>query len=121
MMLGHALTSGALFFGLGVLYDRYKTRLLFYYGGLILTMPLFSIIYFFFVLSNFAFPGSVNFAAEFLILLGAFELSNVMLFFSSLALILTLIYSLMFYNRIFMGFLPLSFIRFYSDLIRIEA
>jgi hypothetical protein len=27
----------------------------------------------------------------------------------------------MFYNRIFMGFLPLSFIRFYSDLIRIEA
>lgn len=33
LMLGHAITSGALFFGIGVLYDRYKTRLIFYYGS----------------------------------------------------------------------------------------
>lgn len=31
MMLGHAITSGALFFSLGVVYDRYKTRNIFYY------------------------------------------------------------------------------------------
>lgn len=31
MMLGHALTSGALFLGIGVIYDRYKTRIMFYY------------------------------------------------------------------------------------------
>lgn len=31
MMFGHAITSGALFFGIGILYDRYKTRLLLYY------------------------------------------------------------------------------------------
>lgn len=31
LMLGHALTSGALFLGIGVLYDRYKTRIIFYY------------------------------------------------------------------------------------------
>jgi len=40
MMFGHALVSSALFSSIGILYDRYKTRLLFYYGGLILLMPL---------------------------------------------------------------------------------
>jgi NADH:ubiquinone oxidoreductase subunit 4 (subunit M) len=121
MMLGHAITSGALFFGLGVLYDRYKTRVIFYYSGMVLLMPIFSILYFIFVLSNFAFPASVNFVGEFLILLGAFEISNVIIIFASFGLILSLIYSLLFYNRVFFGFIPLSFIRFYSDCIRLEA
>jgi NADH:ubiquinone oxidoreductase subunit 4 (subunit M) len=40
MMFGHAIVSGALFSSIGALYDRYKTRLLFYYGGLVLLMPL---------------------------------------------------------------------------------
>jgi len=34
LMFSHALTSSALFLGVGVLYDRFKTRLIFYYGGL---------------------------------------------------------------------------------------
>src|SRR5690606_27778171 len=67
MMLGHAITSSALFFGIGVLYDRYKTRLIFYYSGLVTFMPVFSSLYFFFILSNFGFPGSINFVGEFLI------------------------------------------------------
>ena len=36
LMFSHALTSSALFLGVGVLYDRFKTRLIFYYGGLFL-------------------------------------------------------------------------------------
>src|ERR1700727_2920769 len=32
MMIGHAFTSSALFLSIGILYDRYKTRILFYYG-----------------------------------------------------------------------------------------
>ena len=40
MMFGHALVSGALFSSIGILYDRYKTRLFFYFGGLVLLMPL---------------------------------------------------------------------------------
>jgi NADH-quinone oxidoreductase subunit M len=65
MLFGHALTSSALFFGIGMLYDRYKTRLLFYYGSLSTFMPVFSFFYFVFVLSNFAFPFTVNFVGEF--------------------------------------------------------
>ena len=33
MMISHAITSSALFFAIGILYDRYKTRIIFYYGG----------------------------------------------------------------------------------------
>lgn len=40
MMFGHALVSGALFSSIGMLYDRYKTRILFYYGGMAFLMPL---------------------------------------------------------------------------------
>lgn len=58
LMFGHAITSGALFLGVGVLYDRYKTRLIFYYGSLVIFMPLFSILYLIFILSNFGFPGT---------------------------------------------------------------
>lgn len=36
LMFGHGITSGALFLGVGVLYDRYKTRLIFYYGSLVI-------------------------------------------------------------------------------------
>ena len=55
MMLGHAITSGSLFLGIGVLYDRYKTRIIFYYNSLTIFMPIFSVIYFISIISNFGF------------------------------------------------------------------
>lgn len=47
LMFGHGFVSGGLFFLIGVIYDRYKTKILFYYSGLVHTMPLFSAIFFF--------------------------------------------------------------------------
>jgi len=120
MMLGHAVTSGALFLGIGVLYDRYKTRIVLYYGSLATFMPIFSILYFMFVLSNFGFPGTSNFVGEFLILVGSFFFSNVIVLLSSLAMILSLVYSLFFYSRIFFGVIPKFFIRYFCDVIRLE-
>lgn len=101
LMLGHALTSGALFLGIGVLYDRYKTRIILYYGGLVTFMPLFAIIYFIFVLSNFGFPGTFNFVGEFLILVSGMEYNNVIIFLCSFGMILSVIYSLFFFGKIF--------------------
>lgn len=83
-------------------------------------MPLFSTLYFFFILSNFGFPGTVNFVGEFLIVLGGFFLSDTLIFLSSFFMILTLIYSLVCYNKLFFGPLALSFINYYSDIIRLE-
>jgi NADH:ubiquinone oxidoreductase subunit 4 (subunit M) len=120
LMFGHAITSGALFLSIGVLYDRYKTRLIFYYGSLVLFMPIFAICVFLLILSNFGFPCTVNFVGEFLILVGAFEYSNVIVILSSFAMILTLIYSLSLYSKLFFGSLQVMFIRFYCEVTRLE-
>ena len=120
MIYSHAIVSSALFLGIGVLYDRYKTRLLFYYGGLVSFMPIFSIIYFILILSNFGFPGTFNFIGEIFLTIGALYFSYTITFFTTFSLILSLIYSLFLYNRIFFGFIKNQFIRFYNDLIRLE-
>jgi NADH-quinone oxidoreductase subunit M len=120
MIFSHAITSSALFLGVGVLYDRYKTRLIFYYGGLASFMPIFAIIYFIFILSNFGFPGTFNFIGEFLLTYGVLNYSFLVAFLSTFSLILSLMYSLFLYNRIFFGFIKNFFIKFYCDVTRLE-
>ena len=120
MIFSHAITSSALFLGIGVLYDRYKTRLIFYYGGLASCMPIFSIIYFIFILSNFGFPGTFNFIGEFLLTYGALNFSFVITILTTFSLILSLMYSLFLYNRLFFGLIKTFFIRYYSDITRLE-
>lgn len=46
LMLGHGLVSGLLFFLIGFLYEKYGTRLLNYYGGLVKIMPFFSFFFY---------------------------------------------------------------------------
>jgi proton-translocating NADH-quinone oxidoreductase chain M len=120
MIFSHAITSSALFLGVGVLYDRYKTRLIFYYGGLVTFMPIFAIIYFIFILSNFGFPGTFNFIGEFLLTYGILNYSFIITFLSTFSLILSLMYSLFLYNRIFFGYIKSFFIKFYCDITRLE-
>ena len=120
MIFSHAITSSALFLGIGVLYDRYKTRLLFYYGGLVTFMPIFAIIYFIYILSNFGFPGTFNFIGEFLLTYGILQYSSFIVFLSTFSLILTLLYSLFLYNRIFFGNIKIFFVKYYSDITRLE-
>lgn len=120
MIFSHAITSSALFLGIGVLYDRYKTRLIFYYGGLATFMPIFSIFYFIFILSNFGFPGTFNFIGEFLLTFGVLNFSFLIAFLSTFSLILSLMYSLFLYNRLFFGFVKSFFVKFYCDITRLE-
>jgi len=47
MMFGHAIVSSALFMLIGSLYDRFKSRVIFYYSGLVLLMPVFTTIFLF--------------------------------------------------------------------------
>jgi len=72
LMVGHGLTSSALFLLIGLLYERYHTRIIKYYGGLIHTMPIFSVFFIVFTLGNLGLPITSNFIGEFLILVGCF-------------------------------------------------
>ena len=67
-MISHGLISSGLFFSIGCLYDRYHTRFIFYYGGLVHTMPLFCTVLFIYILSNMSIPGSSSFVGELLII-----------------------------------------------------
>lgn len=80
LMLSHGITSSALFFLVGFLYDRFHSRLLFYYSGLSTIMPIFFFFFFFFSFANFGFPGLANFVGEFLIFINIFFLSEVFVF-----------------------------------------
>lgn len=83
-------------------------------------MPIFSTLYFFFILSNFGFPGTVNFVGEFFITAGGLAVTDVLIFFSSFVMILSLIYSLICYNKLFFGPIANYFVTFYSEMIRLE-
>ena len=56
-MLAHGLVSSALFLAITFLYDRYCTCLIKYYSGMVITMPLFGMLFFLLVLVNASFIG----------------------------------------------------------------
>lgn len=56
MLVGHAITATALFYLVGVAYDRFHTRDINAIGGLASTMPLYSVFMFFFTMANAGFP-----------------------------------------------------------------
>jgi len=103
LMLAHGFASAGLFYIIGCLYSRYHTRVIFYYGGLITTMPIFSILFFFLILANVSFPGSSNFVSECLILVGLINDNYIIGLIALFFVIITAIYSFWFYNRIVMG------------------
>ena len=101
--LSHGFVSSALFLIIGVLYDRWHTRGIKYYGGLTHTMPIFIIIFLFFTMANLGLPGTSSFVGEFLLLTSAFEANTTACFFASTSMILGGVYSLWLFNRIAYG------------------
>ena len=102
-MLGHGVVSSALFLCIGMLYDRYHTRNILYYGGLVHVMPLYSIFFLIFVLANIGLPGTVNFIGEFLVMVGVWRSNTIVIFFGSIGMILGAVYAIWMYNRIVFG------------------
>lgn len=103
IMFSHGFVASALFFLIGVIYDRYKSKNLFDYSGLATVMPIFIFFLFFFILSNLSFPGTSNFIGEFITLIGIAETNIYISFLSVLSIILTSIYSIWIFNRIAFG------------------
>ena len=120
LMIAHGLVSGALFLLVGVLYERYHSRLLNYYTGLLQVMPLFSVIFCFFSLANLSLPGTCNFIGEFLNLIGILQANTAVLVLSGMTTIGSAVYSLWLFNRICFGQLKISSIAQYKDLTQKE-
>lgn len=93
LLISHGLISAAMFFCVGILYDRFHTRNVVYYGGLVQFMPLFSMFYFLIIFSNMSFPGTCNFIGEFAVLYAIFDSFG---FFSFLLIMLALFATVLF-------------------------
>jgi NADH-quinone oxidoreductase subunit M len=92
--ISHGFVSGALFLLVGVLYDRYHSRLLIYYGGLAATMPIYAGSFILFTMANIAFPGTSSFIGEFLLLLGTYKANTFCALIGAISVILSGGYSL---------------------------
>lgn len=103
LMLSHGVVSSALFLSVGVLYDRFQTRLVRNYGGLVQTMPLFSVIFLILSLANLSLPLTSSFIGEIFVVLGAFQNSPVAALFSCFSMVLGAAYSMWLANRICFG------------------
>jgi proton-translocating NADH-quinone oxidoreductase chain M len=121
LMLGHGLVSAGLFLLVGVIYDRYHTRLLRYYGGLIQVMPIFGILFFLFTLGNVGFPGTSNFIGETLVIVGIFDQNPLVALLCGAGIVLSAVYSFWLYNRLFFGTLKIIYIKNFIDVNRIET
>jgi NADH-quinone oxidoreductase subunit M len=102
-MLNHGISTGALFFMVGMLYDRRHTFEISEYGGLKNVMPWYSSLFLMVCLSSIAVPGFNGFVGEFLILMGAWPLSKAMVVVSSLGVILAAAYILWMVQRVLYG------------------
>ena len=71
-MLNHGLSTGALFFCVGMMYERYHTRQMDQIGGLAKRMPVWAFFMVFFTLASVGLPGLNGFVSEFLCLIGTF-------------------------------------------------
>jgi NADH-quinone oxidoreductase subunit M len=67
LLLAHGFISAGLFFLVGAVYTRLGTRNIKYYGGISVTMPVFSVLFVLFSFANISVPGMFSFIAEFLI------------------------------------------------------
>ena len=103
LMISHGIISGALFLCIGILYDRYHTRILYYYGGLVNVMPIFSIIFLVFILSNMGFPGTSGFVGEILVLISFFSFNYKVSIILATSMVFSAVYSLWLYNRVIFG------------------
>ena len=72
-MLSHGLTTGGLFLGIGVLYERRHTRRLAEYGGVWKQMPVFAGLFLIITMGSAGLPSLSGFVGEFLTLFGTFN------------------------------------------------
>ena len=107
--VSHGISTGALFFLVGILYEQRHTREMSDYGGVWKIMPVFSVLSLIVVLSSMGLPGLNGFVGEFTILLGSMGAASlaptawIYTAFATTGVILAAVYLLWMFQRVFLG------------------
>ena len=102
-MINHGISTGALFLLVGMLYERRHTRAIADYGGIAKAVPLLAGIFLVTALSSIALPGTNGFVGEFLILVGSFVRKRPWAVIAAVGMVLSALYLLWAYQRVFHG------------------
>jgi NADH-quinone oxidoreductase subunit M len=117
MMLGHGFISAGLFYCVGCIYDRYKTRDLNLIGSLWHAYPMLSFFLFFFIMSNMSFPGTINFVPELGIFFGTFSINHIFTIFLFFGYFFNTVFNIWLLSRILYGaFTNVSLLKSPEDL-----
>ena len=101
--ISHGFVSAALFFCVGVLYDRLHTRMIADYGGVVNTMPKFAALMMLFAMANAGLPATSGFVGEFLVIMGAMQANFWLAFVAGTTLVWGAAYTLWMYKRVIFG------------------
>ena len=115
-MISHGFISGALFLCVGVIYDRMHTREIDAYGGLVIRMPAYALIFMLFTMANVGLPGTSGFIGEFLTLVGIFQVNTWVAAVATSGVILSAAYALWLYRRVVLGDLIKESLKTISDM-----
>lgn len=107
ILFSHGFISSFLFICIGFLYERFFTRNLSYFGGLVNLLPSFVIPFFLGILSNMSFPTTCSFVGELLIFFSLFACYSFFTILLSLSIIFCGIYNIWLFNRLCFGFVNL--------------
>ena len=102
-MISHGLVSAALFFCVGVVYDRLHTREIKAYGGVADVMPRYAAWFMLMMLASVGLPGTSGFVGEMLVLVGAWQASSLTAVLAATGLVLGAVYMLWLYRRVVFG------------------
>ena len=102
-MVNHGLSTGMLFFMIGILYEQRHTRLFKEYGGIWIKAPVFGVFLLLAVFSSVGLPGLNGFVGEFIILLGTFSVNWGAAAFGTLGIVLAAWYLLTATRRVLFG------------------
>ncbi|MEY8830634.1 NADH-quinone oxidoreductase subunit M [Sedimentitalea sp. XS_ASV28] len=115
-MLSHGFISAALFLCVGVIYDRMHTREIDAYGGLVVRMPAYALVFMFFTMGNVGLPGTSGFVGEFLTMMGAFQVNTWVTAVAATGVIFSAAYALWLYRRVVFGDLIKESLRTIQDM-----
>lgn len=103
IMLAHGISTGALFILVGMINRRLGTRDMAAMGGLWSVWPRLGGAGLFLAMATLGLPALGNFIGEFLVLLGTFRVSPVFAILAALGFIVSLVYALWMFQRVFTG------------------
>jgi NADH-quinone oxidoreductase subunit M len=99
-----------------VLYDRMHTRMIGDYGGVVNTMPKFASFMMLFAMANAGLPATSGFVGEFLVIMGAMQVSFWLALVAATTLVFGAAYTLWMYKRVIFGAVANSHVGALKDL-----